>query len=322
MFRCLQIRYCLSVLCVLLTSCGDEPTPPKDDTPPQQTPVVLPDAAYEGQFEGLVRQTESNRAQLTLFSRQETYEGSLVVASASGDTIGFYRVSVEPNPQNSNEFQLNAKPPQCMDAQACEQFPRLDTLTGRYERGQLTFASKDIKRQLKLTIDPDFYREPDDGIRPSGCDDDPEMCEKLWPPTLAMQPGRFSVVGEWDGNIFLAPEYYSPHLTACTMIISSDKASDAPSVMHLTCEAQVDGKMVFDALNVESLTFDGQPEAILMTEHNGQRWRWTGKLNSQLVDFGVRRLYRFYGHVDVAHKNTDDWRFAGTFSMTSWGVLR
>lgn len=312
---------CLILCCIILVACGDEPTPPKDEPPSSQMPVVLPDAAYEGQFEGLVQSAASNRAYLTLFGRQQTYEGTLVVTSSDSETIGFYRVSVEPDPQNLSEFQLIAKPPQCMNVQACAQFPRLDTLRGRYERGQLTFFSKDIKRQLKLAIDPDFYREPDDGIRPSVCEHKLD-CDGIWPPPLSEQPGEFTLVGAWDGSIFMAPEYYSPHLTNCTMHVSLDKATDAPTVGNLTCEARIDGRLDFEALNVQLLVFAGQPEATLITEREGQRWRWAGKLNSQLVDNGQRRLYRFYGHVDVALKNTEDWRFAGTFAMTSWGVVR
>ena len=309
------------VIMVWAVGCGD---PPSNTPSPKQKPIItpVPDAAYQGVL--TLDNNEVRSSYLTLFRVTDNYQGTLFVRLGDEPSREYAVYPVTANQTESNILSFGFDAPTCSSSTSfCRQYNTLPSFKGTLNRSQLSIVPDEVASpvtSIDLNIDPDLYREPDDGIRPSGCE--PEPCEEPWPLPLKKQSETPAIYGVWTGSVFLSPQYHQPFGAPCSIEVA--RKDNQPVIQMLECLDVETPALMSNAV----VSQHDSKSAVLYSHYKSRLWRWTGKFNTQLVRNNAHRMYRFYGHVSISSEPVDktqspstvrSWQDAGTFAFTSWG---
>jgi len=191
-------------------------------------------------------------------------------------------------------------------------------LLGELTDDVLRLKGQDQVLELELKLRTDLYREPHDGFRPSTAD-------PPWPPPLKDRPDEVVWAGSWAGAMFALPDRFEVldplQGAGCSLRTEAAKAGGYSAWLACSSRAPLDDlqepEEVFEVKRAEVDLVGRRAE--LELEYQGQRWRWLGQLDHQLVFRAERqhKLYRFFGQVQRMEASA--WVYVGSFALSSWG---
>lgn len=279
---------------------------------------ALPESVFVGQVrlsEGGPWQAGWHEAALALHGQGSARRGVLLVnqgklqvgVSLEGVVLAQERLELVPQTLSCAGEGASS----CVDA-PLERAP----LVGGLLDDVLRLTGQDQVLELELKLRTDLYREPHDGFRPS-------MVDPPWPPPLEDRPDEVVWAGTWAGAMFTMPDRFEVldplQGAGCTLRAERAKAPDSYETW-LACfaRAQLDELEPEVRFEVKRAQVDLEARRAEL-EHDGQRWRWLGQLDHQIVLRSDRahKLYRFFGQAQRMEAGA--WVYVGSFAMSSWG---
>lgn len=290
------------------------------DMAPRQPADALPEAVFVGKVrlgEGGPWEGGWHEAALALHGQGQARRGVLLVrqgmlqlgVSLEGVVLAQERLELVPQTLSC----AGTSAASCVEAQLGR-----SPLTGGLDADVLRLTGQEQVLELELKLRTDLYREPHDGFRPS-------MVDPAWPPPLEDRPDEVVWAGTWAGAMFTMPDRFDvlDPLQGAGCILRSERAKAPGSYetwLGCSASAQLGDNEPEEVFEVKRAVVELEARrAELELEHQGQRWRWRGELDHQIVLRADRphKLYRFFGQAQRLEDGA--WVYVGSFAMSSWG---